>query len=140
MNFFAFLNKKSQTIVELFVIFAVVAILISVGLPMYKGMQNSGKLSQAQAELKTMQAAVTAYYLNNNNTYPNSSASLGASTLTEASPKVIRSVLYDPFVAGNSTEYGYQVSANGKYYVLYSKGPAGNGSVSIGPTGVVAIT
>ncbi len=140
MNFSAFLNKKSQTILELFVIFAVAAILISVGLPMYKGMQNSGKLSQAQAELKTMQAAVTAYYLNNNNTYPNSSTSLGASTLTEASPKVIRSVLYDPFIAGNSTEYGYQVSANGKYYVLYSKGPTGNGSVSIGPNGSVAIS
>jgi len=137
MKFYSFLNKKSHSLLELLVILGVVAVLVSVGLPAYKGVQNEGKISQAQAELKTMQAALTSYYLNSHHMYPVSSASLGSSTLAGTSPRILRNVLYDPFVTGNSTEYGYQVSSNGQYYVIYSKGASGNGTVSINNSGVV---
>ncbi|MBF0570365.1 MAG: hypothetical protein HQL12_00695 [Candidatus Omnitrophica bacterium] len=122
-------QNKAFTIVELLVVLGVVVLMISVRLPSFKGIQNMARTSLVEAELKTLQAAVTSYYLNSNpHAYPTSSASLGSSVLAAATPQVLRHALYDPFVAGNTTEYGYQLS--GQYYVIYSKGPGGSGTVS----------
>jgi general secretion pathway protein G len=123
--------KKGFTLIELLIVIAVIAILIGIALPRFRGMQEEGNIAKAKTELRTLQTAVESYYIHQNNTYPSS-----LSALTTATPNLIGSSLpTDPFNKGNN--YGYKVSDNGKYYVIYSVGPAGNGSASISNDGTV---
>ena len=126
--------KRSFTIIELLIVIAVIAILISIALPRFRGMQEEGNIAKAKGELRTLQTAVESYYIHNNNTYPTA-----LSSLTTASPNIIGSSLpTDPF--NGTSNYGYAQSTNVRFYVIYSVGIGGNGSATINDTGTVTET
>ena len=125
-------RKRGFTLIELLIVIAVISILIGIALPRFRGMREEGLIAQAKGELRTLQTAVESYYIHNSaypTTFPDD--------LETATPNIIGTTApTDPFNTG--TDYGWVESANGKYYVLYSVGPAATGSATIGATGVVA--
>lgn len=117
-------SKKGFTLIELVIVLAVIAILLGVIIPAYKGMQEEGQYSEAEAELNTLKTAVISYY-RHNGSYPSNIHSV----LTAASPKIITETLDDPFKTDASTTpntYGYNYgteSGFGDWFYIYSKGP-----------------
>lgn len=130
------LSRRGFTLIELLIVIAVIAILIGIALPRFKGMQEEGNIARAKGELRTLQTAVESYYIHNSNTLP---ANLAA--LTSATPNIIGSALpTDPF--NGSSNYGYAVDSGSpaKYYVIYSVGVGGNGSATVSTAGAVTET
>ena len=131
-------SKRGFTIIELLVVISVIAILVGVALPRFKGMQEEANKGKAKAELKTLQTAVESFYINQNpQEYPESTSTLFGSYLTSASPSIVASALYDPFSSA-ATEYLYWSSSDIRYYVIFSVGPDGNADITgIGDDGVL---
>ncbi len=130
-------RRKGFTIIELLVVITVIAILVGVALPRFKGMQDEGNIAKAKAELRTLQSAVESYYIHNNNAYPATGASALQTALAAAVPNIINYVPTDPF-SSTGADYGYVLGGtNNKFYVIYSAGPAGNGSATITSDAVV---
>ena len=102
---------------------SVLAIIIGIGIPKIKGFQDGAKRAQVKKELQSIEAAIQSYYtFVTPKAYPPSSSTLISTYLIDAVPKEIATVVYDPFAGSSSTtEYNYLRSANGKYYVVYSK-------------------
>lgn len=131
------LDKKSFTIIELLIVIAVIAILVGIALPRFRGMQEEGKIAQAKGELRTLQTAVESYYIHNSNTYP---ANINAA-LTGATPNIIGATSpTDPFNGANLYGYATDGASPVKYYVIYSVGVGGNGSATVSTAGVVTET
>jgi type IV pilus assembly protein PilA len=116
-------TNKGFTLVELVIVMAVIALILSVIIPNLRGMQQEGQLTKAEGELQTLKTAVTSYWRNNNNTYP---ADITVA-LTGATPNIVSTALPDPWntdAVGNT--YGY-VTGNdatfGDYFIIYTRGP-----------------
>lgn len=131
-------SRKGFTILELLIVIAVIAILVGIALPRFKGMQDEGNIAKAKGELRTLQTAVESYYIHNNNTLPTTLAALAGAVpnlvgTTTSMPK-------DPFVAGGATDYGY--SPGTVYFAIYSVGPSGDGAAGVpnATTGVSTVT
>lgn len=123
--------RKGFTLIELLIVIAVISILIGIALPRFKGMQDEGNIAAAKAELRTLQTAVESYYIHNNRTYPATGAAALQTALASATPSIITYVPTDPF-SESGADYVYLMGGtNSKYYILYSAGPAGNGSAAI---------
>lgn len=111
--------KKGFTLIELLIVIAVISILIGIALPRFRGMREEGMIAQAKGELRTLQTAVESYYIHNG-AYP--AEGTWPVDIEGATPNVIgTNAPGDPFNPGS--DYGYDASANGKYYVIYSVGP-----------------
>lgn len=118
--------KKGFTLIELMVVMVVIAILVGIAIPRFKGMQDEANITKAQSELKTLQVAVESYRSNQDPPeYPDTSASLIEDYLLDASPQIISSILFDPFHPDGQAEYGFILSEDGQYYVIHSYGPDG---------------
>jgi len=119
-------QEKGFTLVELVIVMAVIALILSVVIPNLRGMQQEGQITKAESELQTLKTAVVSYWRNNSNSYP---ANIH-SALTAASPAVISSVLADPFLTdGTNNTYGYVTGTDtnfGPYFAIYTKGPKGD--------------
>ena len=115
------MKQKGFTLIEMMIVIAIIAILVGIAIPRFKGMQDVANVSKAEAELKTIQIAIESYYMSNSNTYPDTSTTMVSSDLVDASPKIITSALYDPF-GGDSVEYNYAKSDGGNYYIVWSVG------------------
>ena len=76
--------KRGFTLIELMIVMAVIAILIGIALPQFRGMQEEGLVAQAKAELMTLKTAVESYYIHTG-AYPTDSATW-QSVLISASP------------------------------------------------------
>lgn len=127
-------RRKGFTIIELLIVIAVIAILVGIALPRFKGMQDEGKIAQAKGELRTLQSAVESYYIHQSNTYPTALSFLTGATIT---PNLLGNALpTDPF--NGTSNYGY--ATNGSYYTAYSVGTGGNGSVSVNSAGNITET
>jgi len=123
--------KKGFTLIELLIVIAVISILIGIALPRFKGMQDEGNIAKAKAELRTLQSALESYYIHNNNTYPATGSSALETALSTAVPSIIDHVPTDPF-SSTAADYVYVMGGtNNKFYIVYSVGPAGNGSAVI---------
>jgi len=120
-------RNRGFTIIELLIVMAVIAILIGIAIPKFKGMRDEGNYTKAQSELRALQAAVESYRIHESQ-YPPSSQTVCASYLNGAQPAIIDEVMLDPFRANN--EYRYQRSGNGQYYVIYSYGFDGGRDVT----------
>ena len=104
---------------ELLIVIAVIAILVGIALPRFKGMQDEGNIARAKGELRTLSTAIQSYYIHK------SAMPTALSNLTSAIPNIVGTTLpTDPFNVG--ANYGYGQS--GAYYVVYSKSPSGSGS------------
>ena len=126
--------RKGFTIIELLIVIAVIAILVGIALPRFKGMQDEGKITQAKGELRTLQTAVESYYIHNANTYP---ANIDGD-LTDAVPNIIGALSpADPFNGTNKYGYATDGATPVKYYAIYSTGIDGDGSAAVSTLGVV---
>ncbi len=126
--------RKGFTLIELIIVIAVIAILIGIALPRFKGMQDEGNIAKAKGELRTLQTAIESYYAHNNNAYPSA-----LSSLTTAVPNIIGSTLpTDPFKVGTNYVLATDGATPVKYYVIYSVGTAGTGTASITTAGVAS--
>ncbi len=116
--------KKGFTILELVIVLSVLVILIGIAIPRMKGMQQAGQITQAKAELQTLQAAMESYYSNSSpHTYPPAGTITTpcATYFVGATPQIVPSTCpTDPFAA-SGTEY--EAVVNGNYYVIGSIGP-----------------
>ncbi len=130
------MRSKGFTIIELLVVISVIAILVGIAIPRFKGMQDEANISKAKAELRVLQTAIESHYMNiTPNAYPATSATVCASDLNNDTPLIIGEPLYDPF--RSSAEYNYIL--NGSYYVTFSYGPDGAADITgISAAGVLA--
>lgn len=127
--------RKGFTLIELMIVIAVIAILIGIALPRFRGMQVEGLIAQAKGELRTMQTAVESYYIHNNNSYPATTSEVLETALASATPSIIDHVPIDPF---DSDDYEYVMGGtSSKFYIIYSAGLGGNGSAVITSDAVV---
>ena len=116
--------KKAFTLIELLIVIAVIAILISIALPRFRGMQEEAFTAKAAGELRSLAVAVESYYIHNSNAYP-----VALSNAASAAPSIVSSVPNDPFNPG--TAYGYDVSASpGDYWIIWSYGPDGAADIT----------
>ncbi len=115
--------KAGFTLVELVIVMAVVAILLSVVMKSTSGMMVEGNLTKIEGELVTLKSALTSYWKNNNSAYPPDIHN----ALVGAAPQVIPQKLTDPFhTDGANNTYGYITGSDavfGNYFIIYSRGP-----------------
>jgi len=111
-------SQKGFTLVELVIVMAVIALILSVVIPNLRGMQQEGQLTKAESELQTLKTAITSFWRHNSNTYP---ADISAA-LVGATPQVVTAQLVDPFNTSNGT-YGYVKDANNDYFIVWTQGP-----------------
>ena len=137
-------KSKGFTLIELLIVMAVIAILIAIAIPSFRGMQDEARKTKAQGDVRVLKIAVESYYKNHANAYPAASTTAlqtWEATLTGASPRILDAVLYDPFGATTTTQYLYATDTNStstaKYYIIYSVGPGLNGTASVATTGIV---
>ena len=123
-----FRGKKGFTIIELLIVIAVIAILVGIALPRFKGMRDEGNITRAKGELRTLQTAVESYRIHTG-AYP--AAAAFETTLIGATPQIISAAMNDPFTSP-AAAYTLVLSngTTGNFYSIYSVGPAGNGTVS----------
>jgi general secretion pathway protein G len=138
--------KKAFTLIELMIVMAVMAILVGIALPRFKGMRQEGNIAKAQGELRTLKTAIESYAIHHSNAYPASSNTPYASYLDASAapgPQLISSVLYDPFASSSTTEY-YYVRGSGTggtdYYAICSVGPDGAQDVTAAEVGDGTLT
>jgi prepilin-type N-terminal cleavage/methylation domain-containing protein len=116
-------RNSGFTLVELVIVMAVIAIIMSFIFSNVRGLQQEGELTRAEQELQTLKTAVTSYWKNNNSTYP---ADIVA-TLTSASPQVVTAELKDPWTTNaDGVTYGYSTGNDadyGEYFIIWTQGP-----------------
>jgi prepilin-type N-terminal cleavage/methylation domain-containing protein len=138
-------KSKGFTLIELLIVMAVIAILIAIAIPSFRGMQSEARKTKAQGDVRVLKTAVESYYKNHQNLYPLATTSGDTDwedVLTGATPRVLEAILYDPFGSDATVQYTYKTdtadTATAQYYVIYSVGPARAGVASVGTTGTVA--
>ncbi len=141
--------RRGFTLIELMIVISVMAILMGIALPHFKGMQDEGKSAKAAGELRTLTIAIESYYIHNSNEYPvqddapvQTAWQSIANSLTTATPTIVKKALKDPFKS--TQEYSYVTSAEtsgSEYYVVFSVGPDGTAGITgISTAGVIAGT
>ena len=123
------MKGRGFTLIELLVVISVIAILVGIAIPRFKGMQDEANTSKAKAELRVLQTAIESFYMNATpNAYPGTTDEICADDLNGASPLIVGEVLLDPFQT--TTEYDYILSTNGNFYVIFSTGPDGAADIT----------
>jgi general secretion pathway protein G len=114
--------KKGFTILEILVVISVIAILIGIAIPRFKGMQDEANIIKAKAELRTVQAAMESYR-NQNAAYATSLTDLEGAT-----PQIINAGMTDPI---SQDAYVVTRDAGGLYYVIIANGLNGANNTTI---------
>jgi general secretion pathway protein G len=109
-------RQSAFTLIEMMIVIVVIAILLGVLLPNFRGTQDEAAEQRARSELRTLATAVESYYIHNSNTLPTA-----LSSLTTATPRIVTTIPDDPFRSG-SNDYSYARDSNAVYYVIYSYG------------------
>ncbi len=121
--------KRAFTLIELMIVMAVIAILVGIALPRFKGMREEANFTKAEGELRTLKIAIESYAMHHSDTYPDSSdtpyVSYLDATNVKPGPQLIHSVLNDPFDATNREYYYILGTGTGDYYAIGSRGPDG---------------
>ena len=108
-------TRTGFTLIEMMIVISVIAILIGVLLPSFRGSQDEASIQRARSELRTIATALESYYIHNSNAYPSA-----LSSLTTATPRIISVIPDDPFDTTAGTDYQYATGSG--YYVVYSWG------------------
>ena len=128
-------RRSGFTLIEMLIVIMVIAILVGVLLPQFRGAQDEAAIQRARSELRTLATAIESYYIHNSNTIPSALTSL-----TVATPRIVSSIPDDPFRAG-SNDYTFYRDSNAVYYVILSYGQDRAASVtSISTAGVPQCT
>lgn len=121
--------RKGFTLIELLIVMAVIAVLIGIAIPSFRGMQQQAKTAKAQGDLRVLKLAVEAYNAKHN-TLPATLA-----ILTSETTSVVSAIPTDAFGTGS---YLYAQDTNSRYYAIYSIGPNGTaGTVAVSTAGIV---
>ncbi len=123
--------KRGFTLIELMIVISVMAILIGISLPYFKGMQDEGRSAKAAGELRTLTTAIESFY-SHHSEYPVQTTAVNftdwqtdPNSLTTATPTIVKNALKDPFAP--TQEYSYITSAgsgaDASYYIVFSVGP-----------------
>ena len=131
------LNKYTSgfTLIEFLIVITVIAVLIAIALPGFRGMQNEAKRAKAQGDVRVLKLAIETYYKDNDNQYP--AEANYQTTLRDSYPFILNTNLYDPFGATSNTQYIYNLGVgssgpgDARYYIVYSVGALGNGAASV---------
>ena len=102
------------TLIEMMIVIVVIAILVGVLLPNFRGTQDEANTQKARAEMRTIATALESFYIHNSNAYPSALTSL-----TNVTPRIISRIPDDPF--NGTTDYQYNTTSG--YYVVWSFGP-----------------
>jgi len=122
--------KKGFTLIELMIVMAVIAILVGIILPSFKGMKDEANYSKVLGDLRTLQTAVESFSIHNDQKFPKMGPDW-QNQLLNSSPKLIDKIMIDPF---SPTKSPYQYNVTGSYYVIWSVGVEKNGKIlSINP-------
>jgi len=125
--------RKGFTLIELLIVMAVIAVLIGIAIPSFRGMQEEAKKAKAGGDLRVLKLAVEAYNAKNS-AYPTLLASVEGQSVVQTLPT-------DPFstAAAGSNGYKYALSPNSTYYIIWSVGKNNTATASIADTGVVTV-
>ena len=124
-------TRQGFTLIEMMIVIVVIAILLGVLLPQFRGTQDEAATQRARSELRTLATALETYYIHNSNAFP-----AAMSSLTSATPRIVSTIPDDPFRA--ATDYSYYVSGNSHYYVVFSYGPNRAAEITaVGNTGAL---
>jgi prepilin-type N-terminal cleavage/methylation domain-containing protein len=104
--------RKGFTLIELLIVMAVIAVLIGIAIPSFRGMQEEAKKTKAGGDIRVLKLAVEAYNAKYS-AYPASLASL------EVHGAVVQTLPKDPFSANGTEDYGYSLSGE-DYYAIWS--------------------
>jgi len=137
--------RRGFTLIELMIVIAVMAILIGIALPHFKGMQDEGNTTKAAGELRTLAIAVESYYIHNSKAYPVQTTTVDTAwqsdtnSLTTASPTIVKTALTDPFKPSQEYSYATSAASSSQYYVIFSVGPDNTADITgISTAGVIA--
>ena len=72
------------TLIEMMIVIVVIAILLGVLLPQFRGTQDEAAINRAKSELRTIATAIESYYIHNSNTLPTN-----LTALITATPRII---------------------------------------------------
>ena len=122
------------TLIEMMIVIAVIAILLGVLLPQFRGTQDEARMQRGRSELRTVATALESYYIHNSNAFPSA-----LSSLTTATPRIVSSIPNDPFRGGsNAYSYFRDGGATPVYYVAFSYGPDAAAAITaISTAGVI---
>jgi prepilin-type N-terminal cleavage/methylation domain-containing protein len=108
MEEFTMKRKFGFTLVEMLIVIAIIAILISLGVVSFGSAQKKGRDSKRRADMKAVQSGWEQYYADNNGSYP-STCSVGVTYLPAglpSDPKNQDTSVYD-FSNGHCTTSSY---------------------------------
>ena len=114
------------TLIEMMIVLTVIAILVGVLLPQFRGSQDEARMQRGRSELRTLATALESYFIHNSNALP-----AALSSLTTATPRIVSSIPDDTF-RGGSNDYSYfrDTGANPVHYVVFSYGPDGAAAIT----------
>jgi prepilin-type N-terminal cleavage/methylation domain-containing protein len=135
MNFpMAVNNRKGFTLFELLIAMAVLSLVFAFAIPTFRYYQREAIRAGIDGDLRVVSAALKVYYQGNKK-YPEEKNY--QSELIKAKPQIIEQKLVDPFSDYANTPYPYKLSANGKFYLIYSVGLLGDTQASVTNNGKV---
>ncbi len=114
-------KRNAFTLLEIVVVLLVIGVIGGVFIFRLGGVGDQNKMETARGDLRSIQTALNAYFLNHNS-FP--AQADWSDDLVNDDPRVLRQVVYDPFRSSTMpTEYAFNRSPAGAYYVVYSFGP-----------------
>ncbi len=114
-------SNDGVTALETIIVITLIGLIMGFLIIRMAGVSDQKMIQIVKGDLRSLQTAIHAYYLNHDQMYP-SGADWQNDDLVSDSPRVLRQVLYDVF-QGPTSEYNYSTSTDGKYYVVFSNGP-----------------
>ena len=130
-------KKKGFTLIEILIVIMIISIILTFMGISVKGMQNEANVSRINADLRTLQLAIEAYYKNHDHAFP--AEENYQRTLLLANPRILQGNMFDAFAKTINEQYLYKLSPNSKYYVAYSLGFWRKGKASVSDSGEVTI-
>lgn len=109
--------KKAFTLIEIFFVLGIMAILMAIILPSFKGLRDETDAAKVKTELGILQTALEGYY-SEYNKYPDQDYQ--RILIYEPTLKIINKFYLDPFNSSRTYEYYY--SPDQKYYLVRSYG------------------
>ena len=114
-------NKKGFTLIELLIVIAVIAILVAIVIPNFRGIRIQAKQAAAMADLRNLQTACMVY-MKFHNVYP---ATLSILPNEDMDRRIVNKIPDDPFKEGHAYRYDFAGTGENTTYVIWSVGPDG---------------
>ena len=112
--------RRAFSLLEIIFVLGLIAVLISIILPSFQGIQDESKFTKVRTELAVIQAALERYY-HKFRDYPQDTATYQDVLINETA--YFNKTYTDPFRSAEPVyEYHYYPASSRKYYLLISPG------------------